>query len=140
MITNWKKILWLEAFAKNHEFFPSFLLHYRLKQHLSNNQYYWLQLYINLAEEQGDTLLNTSEIEFLEKFSIGNKNLRAIFSIYEDKGYLKYRKYKVLLSLKAEMVGDPKEVKALESLFKQKVVKVPCPHCNYHPCIFLIFQ
>ena len=43
-----REIQWLEAFAKKHEFFASFLLHYKLKQHLSNNQYYWLHLYINL--------------------------------------------------------------------------------------------
>ena len=30
----------LEAFAKIHEFFASFLLHYKLKNHLSNNQDY----------------------------------------------------------------------------------------------------
>ncbi len=28
------------------------------------------------------------------------------------------------------MIGVPKEVKAQESLFKHKVVKVPCPHCS----------
>ena len=59
-----REIQLLEAFAKKHEFFALFLLHYKLKQHLSNNQYYWLHLYINQAEEQGDTLLNTSEIIF----------------------------------------------------------------------------
>jgi len=125
------EIQWLEAFAKKHEFFASFLLHYKLKQHLSNNQYYWLHLYINQAEEQGDTLLNTSEIEFLEEFSAKNENLRAIFSIYEDKGYLDKEKYEELLNLKAEMRGAPKEEKAPESLFKHKVVKVLCPHCSF---------
>ena len=122
---------WLEAFAKKHEFFASFLLHYKLKQHLSNNQYYWLHLYINQAEEQGDTLLNTSEIEFLEEFSTGNENPRALFSIYEDRGYLDKGKYEELLRLKAEMMGAPKEVKTPESIFKHKVVKVPCPHCSF---------
>ena len=34
-----REIQWLEAFAKNHEFFASFLLHYKLKNHLANNQY-----------------------------------------------------------------------------------------------------
>jgi len=124
-------IQWLEAFAKKHEFFASFLLHYKLKTHLSNNQYYWLHLYINQAEEQGDTLLNTSEIEFLEEFSTGNEKLMGLFSIYEDKGYLDKEKYEELVSLKAEMMGDPKEVKAPESLFKHKVVKVLCPHCSF---------
>jgi len=126
-----REIQWLEAFAKNHEFFASFLLYYKLKHQLSNNQYYWLHLYINQAEEQGDTLLNTSEIEFLEEFSPGNEILRALFNIYEDKGYLDKGKYEELLSLKAEMMGAPKEVKAPESLFKHKVVKVPCPHCSF---------
>ena len=125
------EIRWLEAFAKSQDFFASFLLHYKLKHHLSYNQYYWLHLYINQAEEQGDTLLNTSEIELLEEFSTGNEKLGAIFSIYEDKGYLDKGKYEEFVSLKAEMMGDPKEVKAPETLFKYKVVKVPCPHCSF---------
>jgi len=53
------EIPWLEAFAKKHEFFASFLLHYKLKNGLSNNQYYWLHLSINQAEEHGDILLTT---------------------------------------------------------------------------------
>jgi len=51
-----KEIQWLEALAKNHEFFASFLLHYKLKQYLSNNQYYWLHLYIYQVEVDDDTL------------------------------------------------------------------------------------
>ena len=125
-----REFQWLEAFAKKHEFFASFLLHYKLKNFLSNNQYYWLHLYINQAEEQGDALLNATEIEFLEEFSKGNENLRAIFGIYEDKGYLEIGEYEEFLRLKAEMMGVPKEVKAQESLFKHKVVRVPCPHCS----------
>jgi len=62
-----RKIQWLEVFAKNHEIFSSFLLHYKLKHRLSNNQYYWLRLHINQAEEHGDTLLTTEEITFLEE-------------------------------------------------------------------------
>ncbi|GAG74900.1 unnamed protein product, partial [marine sediment metagenome] len=61
------EIQWLEAFAKQHKFFASFLLHYKLKHYLSNNQYYWLHLYINQAEEQGDALLSAEEIKFLEE-------------------------------------------------------------------------
>lgn len=125
------EIQWLEAFAKKHEFFASFLLHYRLKKLLSNNQYYWLHLYLNQAEEQGDTLLNTSEIEFLEEFSTENENLKVIFSIYEDNGYLDKGKYEELLTLKAEVMSIPKEVKAPERSFKHKVIKVPCPHCSF---------
>jgi len=64
-----REIQWLEAFAKNHEFFASFLLHYKLKKHLANNQYYWLRLYINQTDENGDTLLTTEELAFLEENS-----------------------------------------------------------------------
>jgi len=45
------EIQWLEVFAKNYEFFASFLLHYKLKQYLSNNQYYWLNIFIKNAIE-----------------------------------------------------------------------------------------
>ncbi|KKL67663.1 hypothetical protein LCGC14_2132710 [marine sediment metagenome] len=129
-LTN-REIQWLEALAKKHEFFASFLLHYKLKQHLSNSQYYWFHLYINQAKEQGDTLLNTSEIEFLEEHSKGSENLQALFSIYEDEGYLEHGKYEEFLSLKAEMIGTPTEVKVLENSFKHKIVKVLCPHCSF---------
>ena len=125
------EIKWLETFAKKHEFFASFLLHYNLKQHLSNSQSYWLHLYINQAEEQGDTLISTSEIEFLEEFSKENENLEGIFSFYENDGYLDKGQYEELLSLKAEMMGSPKEVKLSEGTSKHKVVKVPCPHCSF---------
>ncbi|MEE9377282.1 MAG: hypothetical protein V3V33_04515 [Candidatus Lokiarchaeia archaeon] len=126
-----REIQWLEAFAKNHEFFASFMLHYKLKHRLSNNQYYWLRLHINQAEENGDTLLNATEIEFLEAFSKDNEKLLALLRIYEDKGYLEIGKYEALLNLKADMTGDSKELKTPESLFKHKVVKVPCPHCSF---------
>ena len=69
-----RELQWLEAFAQNHEFFASFLLHYKLKNYLENNQYYWLQLYINQAEENGDTLLDVEEITFLvdlKNFALG---------------------------------------------------------------------
>ena len=62
-----KEIQWLGAFAKTHEFFASFLLHYNLKHYLSNNQYYWLHLYINKAEEDGDALLSAEERKFLKR-------------------------------------------------------------------------
>jgi len=64
-----REIQWLEAFAKNHEFFASFLLHYTIKHYLSSNQYYWLHLYINQAEENGDSLLSAEEVKFLEENS-----------------------------------------------------------------------
>ncbi len=67
-----KEIQWLVAFAKSHEFFASFLLHYNLKKCLSNNQYYWLHLYINQAEQDGDMLLNVEDIKFLEENSENN--------------------------------------------------------------------
>jgi len=126
-----RELQWLEAFAKKHEFFASFLLHYKLKYYLENNQYYWFHLNINQAEDQGDTLLDTSEIGFLEEFSPRNENLREIFSSYEDKGYLDKEKYEELLNLKADIMGSQKKVKAQESFFKHKVVKLPCPHCSF---------
>jgi Leucine-rich repeat (LRR) protein len=127
------EIQWLEAFAKKHEFFASFLLHYRLKQHLSNNQYYWLHLYINQANEQGDTLLTPEELRFLEENSGINDKLRDILKIYKDKGYLENAIYKELLDIKAGMTGVEmaETVEPTESPFRDKVSKVPCPHCSF---------
>ncbi len=129
-----KEIQWLEAFAKRHEFFASFLLHYKLKNHLSNNQYYWLRLYINLAEENGDTLLTAEEVTFLEEKSQNDESLRELMEINKDNGYLENLKYKKSLSLKTEMMGDIGEIgeaKPIDSNYKSKVVKIPCPHCYF---------
>ena len=126
-----REIQWLEVFAKNHEFFASFLLHYNLKNHLANNQYYWLRLYINQAEENGDTLLTAEEITFLEDKSQYNEKLRELLEIFKDKGYLENLKYKEFLSLKTEMTGETGETKPKDSTYKHRVVKIPCPHCNF---------
>ena len=128
---NDKEIQWLEAFAKKHDFFGSFLLHYKLKNRLSNNQYYWLHLYINQAENDGDTLLNAEEVKFLEENSEDNEKLRELLKLYEDKGYLDNLFYKELLDLKTEISEEVEEAKPLESPFKHKVVKIPCPHCSF---------
>ncbi len=128
------EIQWLEAFAKKHEFFASFLLHCKLKNHLSNNQYYWLRLYINLAEENGDTPLTAEEVTFLEEKSQIDEMRVELTETYKDKGYLENLKYKELLSLKTEMmgeIGEIGEVKPKDSNFKHKVVKIPCPQCNF---------
>ncbi len=126
-----RELQWLEAFGKNHEFFTSFLLHYKLKNHLANNQYYWLSLYINQAEENGDTLLNIEEITFLEEKSETYEQLRELLRIYKDKGYLEKLKYQELTSLKTKIMGETREVKPKVSTFKHKIVKIPCPHCNF---------
>jgi len=126
-----REIQWLEAFAKNHEFFASFQLHYKLKKHLANNQYYWLRLYINQAEENGDALLNPEELTFLKDNSRNDEKLRELMEIFKDKGYLENLKYQEFLSLKTKMTGEAGELKPKDSIFKHKVVKVPCPHCNF---------
>ncbi len=132
-----KEIQWLEAFAKSHEFFASFLLHYKLKNQLSNNQYYWLRLFINQAEENGDTLLTAEDVTFLGEKSQNDESLQELIEIYKDKGYLENLKYKEFLTLKIEMMGDIGDLgdigesKPIDSKYKHKVVKIPCPHCNF---------
>ena len=126
-----KEIQWLEAFVKSHEFSVSFLLHYKLKKYLSNNQYYWLRLYINLAEENGDILLAAEEITFLEEKSQNNENLRELMEFYKDKGYLENLKYKEFLNLRNKMIGEIGEAKPKVGKYQHKVVKIPCPHCNF---------
>jgi len=128
------EIQWLEVFAKRHEFFASFLLLYKLKQHLSNNQYYWLHLYINQAEEQGDTILSAEAIKFMEEFSETNELLSDILKIYEDKGFLDKTNYKAFLEIKLNITGKAERAeksKSVENAFKHKVVKIPCPHCSF---------
>ena len=54
-----------------------------------------------------------------------------MLEIYKDKGYLENLKYKEFLSLKTEITGKAGEAKPKDSTFKHKVVKIPCPHCNF---------
>jgi len=129
-LTN-REVQWLEAFAKNHEFFASFLLHYNLKNHLANNQYYWLWLYINQSEENGDTLLNAEEVTFLEDYAHKNEKLRELLENYQDKGYLEKSKYIELVNLITEITGKSAEIKPKKSIIKHSIVKIPCPHCNF---------
>ncbi|MHA2051812.1 MAG: leucine-rich repeat domain-containing protein [Promethearchaeota archaeon] len=128
---NNKEIRWLEALAKHQDFFASFLIHYNLKQNLSSNQYYWLSLHINQAIEQGDTLISTVEVKFLKENSEKNEKLSVILSNFQENGYLDSKNYNILTKLRAEMSGTSIEVKTLESDFKHRVVKVPCPHCSF---------
>jgi hypothetical protein len=127
------EIQWLEVFAKNHEFFSSFLLHYRLKNYLSSNQYYWLHLYINQAIEQGDTLLSDEEVRFLEENSGIIEKLGDILKIYGEKGYLENLIYKDFLNIKSKITGGTlaETIEPVDSSFKDKVSKVPCPHCSF---------
>jgi len=130
---------WLEAFAKNHGFFKSFLLFYKIKSCLSNNQYYWLNLYINKAEDDGDSLLNAEEVEFLKEFSEKNQKLREFLEIHEKMGYLQKKNHDEFLDLKKSMVGGEKErsfdssitAKPTHDNFSHTVIKIPCPHCNF---------
>ncbi|MFW9972262.1 MAG: leucine-rich repeat domain-containing protein [Candidatus Odinarchaeota archaeon] len=128
-LTN-NEIRWLKVFAKSHDFFASFLLHYKLKMHLANNQYYWLWLYINQAEENGDTLLTPEELTFLEDNSQKSERLRELLEIYKDKGYLENLNYLEFLKTKTEITGKSTEIKPKKATFKHRIVKVPCPHCN----------
>lgn len=122
---------WLEAFAKSHDFFDSFLLHYKLKKYLSNNQYYWLHLYINQALENGDTLLNAEEIKFLKENSENNEKLTELLKTYEQKGYLENLFNKEFLELRTLITGKIVREEPVESPLTHKVVKVPCPHCSF---------
>jgi Leucine-rich repeat (LRR) protein len=126
-----REVQWLEAFAKTHDFFASFLLHYNLKNHLANNQYYWLWLYINQAEENGDRLLTPEDITFLEENSQNDKNTQELFELFNEKGYLENLKYKEFLELKQKILGERVEIIPKNSNFTHKVVKVLCPHCNF---------
>jgi hypothetical protein len=45
-----KEQKWLEIFAKKHEFFKPFLEHYKIEAHLTETQYYWLNIFVKLSE------------------------------------------------------------------------------------------
>jgi hypothetical protein len=126
-----RELQWLEALAKNHEFFASFLLHYNLKNYLENNQYYWLRLYINQAEENGDALLSTEETTFLRENSENHDQLRELFEIYNIKGYLERQSYEEFLLLKSQISGETVESAPKVRISSHNIIKVPCPHCNF---------
>ena len=47
-----REVQWLEAFTKKHEFFIPILEQYKTNAYLTNNQYYWLNLFINLSQKE----------------------------------------------------------------------------------------
>ena len=125
---------WLNAFAKTQEFFNSFLLFYKVKNQLSNNQYYWLSLYINKAEEDGNEILNSNQISFLEKHHDNDKRVQQIFKTYLKSGFLNKNEYLELLNVRKEITGIKKvkmNEKELEKKPKAKIIKIPCPHCSF---------
>ena len=129
-----REIQWLNAFAKTQEFFNSFLLFYKVKNQLSNNQYYWLNLYINKAEEDGNEILNSDQIAFLEKHHDNDDRVQQIFKTYLKNGFLNKNEYLELLNVKKEITGI-KKVKMneieLEAKPEAKIIKIPCPHCSF---------
>jgi Leucine-rich repeat (LRR) protein len=129
-----REVQWLNAFAKTQEFFNSFLLFYKVKNQLSNNQYYWLNLYINKAEEDGNEILTSDQIAFLEKHHDNNERVQQIFEAYLKSGFLNKNEYLELLNVKKEITGI-KKVKMneieLEAKAETKIIKIPCPHCSF---------
>jgi len=68
------------------------------------------------------------------EFSETNGPLSEILKIYEDKGFLDKGNYEVFLEIKLNITGKAERAeksKSVESAFKHKVVKIPCPHCNF---------
>ena len=47
-----REVQWLEAFTKKLEFFIPILEHYKINASLTNTQYYWLNLFINLSQSK----------------------------------------------------------------------------------------
>ena len=47
-----REVQWLEAFTKKHEFFIPILEHFKISAYLTNTQYYWLNLFINLSQSE----------------------------------------------------------------------------------------
>ena len=47
-----REVQWLEASTKKHEFFISILEEYKVNAYLTNTQYYWLNLFINLSQKE----------------------------------------------------------------------------------------
>jgi len=131
---NESEVQWVNAFAKTQDFFKSFLLFYKVKNQLSNNQYYWLNLYINKAEEDGDEVLNAEEIAFLEQYHEQNELVKRLFNIYSTNGFLHKDEYHEFLNLKNEIM-ESSEAKPMESEEKvkleTKIIKIPCPHCSF---------
>jgi len=47
-----REVQWLEAFTKKHEFFKPILESYRMNACLTNTQYYWLNLFIQISQNE----------------------------------------------------------------------------------------
>jgi len=70
----------------------------------------------------------------MEEFSENHEPLSELLKIYEDKGFLDKINYEAFLEIKLNITGKAEKAeisKSLEKAFKHKVVKIPCPHCNF---------
>ncbi len=47
-----REVQWLGAFTKKHEFFIPIFEYYKINTSLTNTQYYWLNLFINLSQSE----------------------------------------------------------------------------------------
>ncbi len=53
-----REVQWLGVFTKKHEFFIPILEQYKINAHLTNSQYYWLNLFINLSQKEDSKARN----------------------------------------------------------------------------------
>jgi len=53
-----REVQCLEAFTKKHEFFIPILEHYKINAYLTNTQYYWLNLFIDLSQSEDSKARN----------------------------------------------------------------------------------
>ena len=53
-----REVQWLEASTKKHEFFIAILEEYKVNAYLTNTQYYWLNLFINLSQKEDSKARN----------------------------------------------------------------------------------
>jgi hypothetical protein len=62
-----KELSWLKNQANEDEFFKSLLAHYKLKTFLTDNQYYWLNLFITYSESDESDILKTHPMQTIVK-------------------------------------------------------------------------
>ena len=74
---------WLREFAKDNELFESILTSYEINRNLSSKQRYRIRKEMNKEENDGDTLLLTEELIFLEEFADIDSDLEELLETYE---------------------------------------------------------
>jgi ssDNA-binding Zn-finger/Zn-ribbon topoisomerase 1/predicted GIY-YIG superfamily endonuclease len=106
---------WLEVFARYNPFFEDLFSFFTKNKYLTEKQYESLELELEKAEEEGKYILDKADFSFLKEHAEENEDLRKIFEIYEEDGFLDDSDFNSFFDIKLELNPDFKKREVVTS-------------------------